>query len=110
MRKVLNILKWLLFSIVTVVVGYIAIAVPFNLFSTLTTVQHHILFTVEMAVYFVCFMAALFFHERYSKSSRKRRRHMNDEYLINNSKCRDKLYNHLLIQEILSSYSEEGGQ
>ena len=52
MKRKNNLLKSALLTLVSLAVGLIAIALPFNLFSTLTSDAMHIIFISEIIIYF----------------------------------------------------------
>ena len=52
MKRKNNLLKSALLTLVSLAVGFIAIALPFNLFSTLTSDAMHIIFINEIIIYF----------------------------------------------------------
>ena len=53
-----KIIKWLSISFVTLAVGYLAIAVPFNLVSSASSLSAGIIFAVELGIYL--FVGAVF--------------------------------------------------
>lgn len=53
-----KIIKWLLISFVTLAVGYFAIAVPFSLVSSASSLSAGIIFAVELGIYL--FVGAVF--------------------------------------------------
>ena len=53
-----KIIKWLLISLVTLAVGYFAVAVPFNLVSSASSLSAGIIFAVELGIYL--FVGAVF--------------------------------------------------
>ena len=53
-----KIIKWLLISFVTLAVGYLAIAVPFNLVSSASSLNAGIIFAIELGIYL--FVGAVF--------------------------------------------------
>ena len=53
-----KIIKWLLISFVTLAVGYFAIAIPFSLVSSASSLSAGIIFAVELEIYL--FVGAVF--------------------------------------------------
>lgn len=62
-----NIFKHILFSIITLAVGYGAMALPFHLLSELSRSEMRILFAAEIIIYFTIFSAVMLAKERKHK-------------------------------------------
>ena len=62
--KINNIIKSIALSIAALAVGFIAISLPFNLFSTLSSDAMHIIFISELILYFAIGMIFLVFKDK----------------------------------------------
>ena len=52
MKRKSSTIKYLLLSLAALIIGFFAIALPFNLFSTLSANAMHIIFISEIIIYF----------------------------------------------------------
>lgn len=66
-----NILKGIALSISALVIGFLAMAIPFQLFYRLSGLEMNILFTIELAVYFV--LGIVFLLAKDKKNQRRER-------------------------------------
>ena len=64
MKKTANILKGLLISLASLTVAFLAIALPFRLFTVFDGAQLRTVFLCEVSVYFIVFMLFLVSKER----------------------------------------------
>ena len=64
MKKTKTIIKGILMSAITLGVGFLALALPFRMFTELSRSEMHILFIAELAVYFVMGIAFLIFRDK----------------------------------------------
>ncbi len=71
-KSIINITKSILVSLSTLVVGFIAISLPFNLFNTLTAKEMRIIFLCEVIVYSIMF--ALFFLVKEKKEEKRKQK------------------------------------
>lgn len=84
MKTCIKILKALVFSVATLIAGYAAIAVPFQLIGTVSKSDLHLIFTVELGIYFLLAMLFLIVKEQRERQRRKeaRRRSQRREKFI----------------------------
>ena len=71
MKKAKTVIKGILMSTVTLGVGFLALALPFRMFTGLSAEEMHILFVAELAVYFVTGIVYLIFQDRKQKEKEK---------------------------------------
>lgn len=71
-KSINNILKSVLVSLTTLIVGFVAISLPFNLFNTLTEKEMRIIFLCEIIIYSVMF--ALFFVVKERSEEKKKQK------------------------------------
>lgn len=72
-----KVLKGLLLSVLSLIAGYFAISLPFNLFGTLSSSAMHIVFITELAIYFAIGMIFLVaFEKSKEKKVKAEQRHI----------------------------------
>ncbi len=64
MKKTKKVLKGILMSALTIAAGFLALALPFKMFTGLSSRDMQILFIAELVVYFVLGMIYLIFKDR----------------------------------------------
>ncbi|MBQ9532095.1 MAG: hypothetical protein IJR70_08480 [Eubacterium sp.] len=69
MKRNNRIIKSALLTLASLIIGFIAIAVPFNLFNTLTSEAMHIVFIAEIIIYF---LVSMFFLIAYDKKKQEK--------------------------------------
>ena len=69
MKRNNRIIKSALLTLASLIIGFIAIAVPFNLFYTLTSEAMHIVFIAEIIIYF---LVSMFFLIAYDKKKQEK--------------------------------------
>lgn len=77
MKKTKAIIKGILMSVITIGVGFIALALPFRIFTSLPQEAMHVLFITELTIYVVTGMTFLFIkgkNEKEKERNEERRR------------------------------------
>lgn len=69
-----NIIKGLLISIMTIIAGYTAVIVPFNLFNLLSDSGQRLFFIIEIVVYIIAGSIYLVIKDRDEEQAKKQRR------------------------------------
>lgn len=83
--KIKEILKGIIISIITLAVGYAAMAIPFNLFLSVSKDGQRIFFLIELSVYFVVGCIFLLIQDKKEKQAEKEKeRHRLREEKIKN--------------------------
>lgn len=72
MKKKNTILKGLLLSVSALIIGFVAISLPFNLFSELSDAAMEIIFMTELIIYF--FIGIIFLIVKDKKQQKKRKK------------------------------------
>ena len=71
MKRKTSFIKSILLTIASLIIGFIAIAFPFNLFSALSSEAMHIVFISEIIIYFSISMVFLALKDRKAKEKEK---------------------------------------
>lgn len=83
--KTKEILKGIIISIITLAVGYAAMAIPFNLFLSVSKDGQRIFFLIELSVYFVVGCIFLLIQDKKEKQAEKEK----ERHRIREEKIKD---------------------
>ena len=71
MKKTKAVLKGFMMSVITLGVGFFALALPFKMFAGLTSREMRLLFLAELTVYFIMGIVYLIFQDKKIKEKEK---------------------------------------